>query len=114
MIDINAEAQKSLLKSGLDIVFQYPQSKETMPVVSFFTISEKGSFGADDEAWFQDGTIAVDIFAHSPAQCGELALRVNGCMENDGWRRDFSMDVADDADGVFHKTMRFTKSFYIK
>lgn len=114
MIDVNACAQLSLEKTGANVVYLYPQSKEKLPVIGFYTLMEQGSFSADNSVCFRDATVAVEIFAASPKECGELAKRVDCCMGADDWMREFSRDIPDDTDGIFHKSMRFTRTFYLE
>lgn len=113
MIDINLEAQKALLKTGYRIVFQYPQCMAQFPVVSFNTVSESGDMSADNLTISQRGTVEIDIFASTPKECGEMALVIDSVMAEEGWIRVVSGDTNAETDGVFCKTMRFTKSFYI-
>lgn len=113
MIDINIEAQRALDTTGYKVVFHYPQSTETLPVVSFYMISESGDMSADNSEMFQTGVIGIDIFTDTPMQGGEMALNINAAMSAHGWCRIMSMDVPEETDGVFHKAMRYTKSFFI-
>ena len=110
MIDVNTEAEKSLKKTGYNVVFQYPKSFTNLPVISFYTISESGSFSCDNDEAIQDGTIVADIWTKSPKEGGAISVTVNSVLSQDGWTRDFSRDVPGEEKNIYHKTMRFTKS----
>ncbi len=110
MIDVNLEAEKSLIKTGFNIVFHHPKEKQALPCVSFYTLSEQGSFSSDNTETIQTGRIQVDVWTKKPQDSGEMATKINNIMINDGWVRELSMDVPDDSE-VYHKTFRFSKIF---
>ncbi len=114
MIDINAEVYNILEGTGYDIVFHYPQRLGALPVVSFYTVSESGEMSADNVEMFRSGVIGVDIYANAPAQCGEIAASVGAALADNGWGHIMSTDVPEETDGVFHRAMRYTKSFFVQ
>ena len=111
MIDFNSEIEGAL--SGLDceVVFRHPRRFSRLPVVSYYTLTENVAMRADNTELVQGGYAQVDIWAARPRECGDLAVEVNRLMENDGWLRQFSMDVKPEDDEVYHRTMRFAKAF---
>lgn len=111
-MDINEDAEKSLLKTGYNVVFQYPQCFSKLPIISFYTLNEHGTAAYDNLEAFRDGTIEVDIWARTPKECSRAAAEVRSVMQSDGWNELFSMDVPREKDSVYHRTMRLTKSFY--
>lgn len=114
MIDINAEVYNILEETGYDIVFHYPQRLGVLPVVSFYTISESGEMSVDNIEMFRAGVIGIDIYAPSPAKCGEMGLFIDAALKRNGWSHIMSMDVPEETDGVFHRAMRYTKSFFVQ
>lgn len=42
MIDINAEAEKSLSDVKCKAVFQYPKNFNNLPIISYYTVTECG------------------------------------------------------------------------
>ena len=46
MIDINAEAEKSLSDVKCKAVFQYPKNFNNLPIISYYTVTECGGFYA--------------------------------------------------------------------
>ena len=102
MIDINAEAEKSLSDVKCKAVFQYPKNFNNLPIISYYTVTECGGFYADNDESIQDGHIQIDIWAEIPKECSDLAAEVNEVM---------SMDVPENDKKIYHKTMRFQKYF---
>lgn len=113
MRDINHEAEQSLSRLGCSVCYSHPKTFTSLPVVSFFNVSEKGAFYADNEESVQSGYVQVDVWAAEGAQCGFLALNVNEIMTGDGWTRQMSADIPEDNEKIYHKTMRFHKYFTV-
>lgn len=110
MVDINAEAEKTLSELPYTLCFYYPEQWNTFPIVSFYNLTESGAFASDNEEDIQKGTVVVDIWALSPSECGKINIEITELMKSDGWCRETSMDVPK-TDGVYHRTMRFSKIF---
>lgn len=110
MIDVNAEAEKSLANLQCKVVYYHPSESIKLPCVSWYTVSEMPNGSYDNGEWFSKATIVVDVWAKTPAKVGTLALEVNSVLNAEGWVRNWSMDVAPD-NGVHRKSMRFTKVF---
>ena len=112
MIDVNAEAEKTLSVLGCKITYYYPENFNDLPVVSFYNLTETPDFSSDNEEDIQSGCVVVDIWADDPSQCGEIGLQVNDVMTADNWCREFSKDLPRDGD-IYHRTMRFKKFFVL-
>ncbi|MEE1224000.1 MAG: hypothetical protein UH081_01950 [Clostridia bacterium] len=108
---VNTAARKALSKVGCSVAFQYPKHFLNLPVISFYTVREQGSLSCDNEEAFRDGTIAVDVWAKTPAECANIAVRASAALIDDGWMRIFEMDVPCGSGDVYHRTLRFIKSF---
>lgn len=111
-MDINEDAERSLMKTGYSIVFQYPQCFSELPVISFYTTDERGTAAYDNIGAFRDGTVAVDIWARSPRECADISAQVRDAMLSDGWSELFSADVPRGSGDIYHRTIRLVKSFY--
>lgn len=112
MIDVNAEAEKTLSALDCKITYYYPDEFNDLPIISFYSLTEAPDFSADNTEVIQSGCVAVDIWADEPSQCGKISLQVNNIMTADGWQREFSRDLGRQ-NGIYHKTMRFCKIFNI-
>ncbi len=112
MTDINSEAEKSLSGLSCALSYYYPSDFKTLPIVSFYTLTENNPFATDNAPDIQRGYISVDVWTDSAAGCGALSIEVNGKLEGDGWTREFSRDMPPES-GISHKTMRFVKEFYL-
>lgn len=112
MIDVNAEAKKTLSALNCKITYYYPENFNKLPIVSFYNLTEKPDFSCDNEEAIQGGTVIIDIWADKPSECGEIGIKVNKIMTADNWNREFSMDIKPEG-GVYHRTMRFSKFFVL-
>ena len=112
MLDVNRELENSLQNLSCALVYRQPSGFNALPVVSYYNITESASFSADNEEQMIDGVIQLDVWAKLPSQCGEIALEINGLLTEDGWVRQFSMDVPKQSkERAYHKTLRYTKTF---
>ena len=113
MIDVNLEAEKALVQTGYTVVYSYPDNFNDLPVISFYTLTESGSFACDNSEAIQEGCVQVDIWADEPQDCGDIALKVNEVMNANGWVREMSRDVPNPDSRVIHKTARFSKEILL-
>ena len=113
MVDINAQAQAALEKTGYNVVFRYPQNMGEIPVIAFYTVSESGELSADNCEMFRRGVIGADVFGTTPMECMLMSQSAETAMKADGWDMIEAADADSEADGVFCRKMKFTKSFYV-
>ncbi len=112
MLDVNEELEKSLKALSCPLVFQHPDGFNKLPVVSYYNLTESVSFAYDNEEQIQDGVVQLDIWAAVPKKCGEIAAEINSLLTEDGWIRQFSMDIPKQSgERAYHRTMRYVKSF---
>lgn len=111
-MSINTEVREILLNTGYNVVFQYPKGFRALPVISFYTIKEYGAESYDNEEAFRNAEVVVDIWANAPTECEEIAQYAAQAMANDGWSELFRMDVPRGSNDIYHRNMRFIKSFY--
>lgn len=110
MIDINTEAEKALSALPYKLVFSHPEAWNELPAVSFYDIAAGGVFSNDNLPGFIDGLVAVDVWTREPSQAGTIALEITAVMEADGWRCEMNR-FADKTDGIYHRALRFGKTF---
>nr|DAZ26013.1 MAG TPA: tail component [Caudoviricetes sp.] len=114
MIDINQEARKTLNKlETVTVTYQYPRNFNTLPIVTYYTLTERSGMAYDNTEVMQDGTIQIDIWGSNAKICTDLAIQIHNLMVTDGWNREMSMDIPNPDREVYHKTMRLTKSFQL-
>ena len=65
MIDINAEAEKSLSDVKCKAVFQYPKNFNNLPIISYYTVTECGGFYADNARVFKTGIFKLTYGGNS-------------------------------------------------
>lgn len=108
------EQVKNLLENGLDGVtvrYQYPDDFANLPVVTYYTLTRRGSFGYDNTVVSNTHTMVIDIWANYPKESEELNEKINTLMSGDGWYHEMEMDVPNPDPKVKHRTIRFTKIF---
>lgn len=112
MVDVN-EQVKNLLEQldGITVKYQYPDSFNKLPVVTYYTLSQRGSASYDNIVAARNNTIVIDIWADYPKQTVALSVKINKLMLSDGWYHEMEMDVPNPDNSVKHRTMRFTKIF---
>ena len=114
MLDINQELKKSLKNLEVKTVFQYPDSFVELPIVSYYTVSDKIKMFVDNGAFIEEGYINLDIWTKTPKEGFDIAQAVNSALDKDGWIMQFMMDVKKESDeNIYHRTMRFKKQFVI-
>lgn len=112
MVDVNMELERSLSGLSCTLVYRQPDGFNALPVVSYYNLTESGSFAADNEEQLQDGVIQLDIWAGTPKECADISGEINGLLAADGWVRRFSMDVPkQEGERVCHRTMKYVKTF---
>lgn len=112
MVDINAEAEKTLLRLPYKLCFYYPEQWNELPTVSFYDLNNVKTFAADNAGGMATGYIAVDIWTSEPSQGGQMAGEVISLMEADGWWCELNKSLPK-TDGAYHKTLRFGKNFVL-
>ncbi|MGN0180515.1 MAG: hypothetical protein ACI4DY_13915 [Monoglobaceae bacterium] len=115
MVDINRTANKILSpikNAGASLCYQYPESFEKLPAVSFFNLLTAEEFRADNVEVSQLARLQIDIWAQKKTQPGELAIKINELMQADGWIRELDRDLPREENHVYHRTMRFAKEIY--
>lgn len=114
MVDANAEVRKILNKlHNVTVTYQYPKSFKKLPAVSYYTLTEQGSAAYDNRAVMQDSTIQIDIWADMPKQCTDISMNIYTLLAADDWCQEMVMDVPNPDGDVYHRTMRFVKTFII-
>ena len=116
MIDVNAVADSLLApleNEGVVLCYQYPESFNELPVVSFYNLITEEGFRADCREEAQVSRVQIDIWAEKKTQPGRIAVRVNELMQNGGWQRELDRDLPKKTEAhVYHRTMRFAKEIF--
>lgn len=108
---INKEVEKILGKLSVKAVYSSPSKCPVLPCVSYYTLSEKSGFNCDNDELITDVYVQLDIWADNGEKCGMIAAEVNSLMKENGYYRELELDVPKADDGVYHRSMRFVKSY---
>lgn len=111
MTDVNKEVGEILKGLNIRVVYSSPAECGELPAVSYYTLSEKGGFSCDNEESITDVSVQTDIWADEGYKCGMIGMELNSLMREYGFHRELSMDVPKGDDGIYHRTMRFVKSY---
>lgn len=112
MLDINEQLERDLQGIDADVMYYYPEALKKLPAVTYYNISEKGYASYDNEESVIYGAVQIDVWCRdNPAQVGKIALQIKECLYKKGWVRETALDIPSGEDGVFHRTMRFSKIF---
>ncbi|MGM9935771.1 MAG: hypothetical protein ACI38A_00315 [Candidatus Ornithomonoglobus sp.] len=110
MIDINADAEKTLAALPYKLVYTRPEQWNELPVISFYDLNTSGAFASDNETDIDKGLLVIDIWARDPSQAAKIACEVISVMNAAGWYTELNRHV-DKTDGIYHRTTRFSKIF---
>lgn len=110
-MDINAEVEQILKNLSVKAVYSSPTECVELPFVSYYLLEEKGSFYADNEEQISDASVQIDIWTDEGYKCSVISLELNSLMHNAGFYREMMADVPKTEDGVYHRIMKFTKSY---
>lgn len=111
MVDVNIEIERDLKNIGIEAVYFFPENFNTLPVVSFYNLFEGSHMSCDNSELILRGVVQIDVWDKNPAEIGRIASRIKNGLTQNGWVREMAMDVANNGDNVYHRTMRFCKIF---
>ena len=108
---INEELEAALSGLNVRVTYASPSQYGVLPCVSYYTLTEKSGFGYDNEDIITDALVQIDVWADKGYKCGEIAAEINVIMSTAGYQRQLSMDIPSDGDGVYHRALRYAKSY---
>ncbi len=114
MVDVNKIVREILGGiDGVKVTYYYPNEFNNLPIISYYELTTTTGMRYDNAEQAQVSTVVVDVWGSGGGECSRLAVKVDAAMQNNGWYREFSRDMPPDG-GVYHKTMRFSKSIFYK
>ena len=113
MTDANKEVEELLSGLGVRVVYSSPAECGELPAVSYYMLSENGGFSCDNNESMTDIRVQVDVWTAEGKACSELAARTAELLKGGGFCRELAMDIPKGDDGVYHRTMRFTKCYVL-
>ncbi|MDD4292166.1 MAG: hypothetical protein PHX51_08060 [Clostridia bacterium] len=100
-------------QGSIPVYYAYPQKFTSLPVVSFYELSNSVGSAADDDELMSNISFSVDIWAKTPEETHRIGASVNSAMATLGFVRDGSYDLYEDAGaaGIYHRNMNFSGKF---
>lgn len=108
---INKEVEAILKELSVKAVYSSPSKRFELPCVSYYTLSEKSGFNCDNTEMITDVYVQLDVWSDRAEKCGNIAAEVSLLMNKNGYYRELELDVPRGDDGVYHRSMRFVKSY---
>lgn len=109
--DVDTEVEELLSAAAANVVYAHPAGRTELPAVSYYMLSEKGVFSCDNEEHAACVQVQTDVWAAGGKECADTAAEVCAAMAAGGFAREFAMDVPKSDDGVYHRTIRFAKTY---
>jgi len=105
----NDAALVALLGSVDKILYAYPNDFNALPVVCYLEQDSRQSAFYNDVGFSDSSSIVIDIWANDTTT--PIATRVDEILTSALYTREYAGDVPDPDTRVFHKTMRFRRTF---
>lgn len=108
---INKEVEAILKELSVKAVYSSPSRCMELPCISYYTLYEKSGFNCDNTEMITDVYVQLDVWSDRGEKCGNIAAEVNLLMSKNGFYRELELDAPRGEDGVYHRSMRFVKSY---
>jgi hypothetical protein len=89
--------------------FQYPTDFTTLPLLSYFEVDNLPSLFADNQEIGSEIVYQIDLWGK--ASLSAYALAVDAVMTGMDFVRVSAQDLYEDAEHVYHKSMRFKRDY---
>ena len=99
----------SALGSASKIQYFYPNDFNALPVVTYSETNNQNVKWFDNMPWADESTIGIHVWANVSTTA--LCKLVDSIMAAGLYTRDFSSDVPEPDVKIFHRVMRYRRSF---
>ena len=107
MIDLKPAMLNALSALPACTAAAFAREEASLPVI---TVSQEGgevTARADGEAYLEEYTMAVDVYAAAPEEAEALAIRADAALSALGLRRADTRDEYDEGAYAWRKTLRY-------
>lgn len=105
----NDSALVAALGSNTKIQYFYPNSFNALPVVCYQETNNQNMEFYDNAPFADESTIQIDVWANVSTTA--ICKLVDTVMTANLYTRDFASDVADPDAKIFHRVMRYRRTF---
>ena len=106
---INDATLVTALGSSAKIQYQYPNDFNTLPIVTYFESGTRQLDFYDDMPATDESTITIDVWANVSTTA--ISKIIDDIMARNLYTRDFGTDVPDPDVKIFHKSLRYRRTF---
>lgn len=97
------------LGSNTKIQYAYPNAFNALPIITYLESNNRTTDWYDDTPAAEESTITIDIWAN--VSTSSLAKLVDAALAAVLYTRDFAADVPDPDAKIFHKSLRYRRTF---
>jgi len=97
------------LGSNTKIQYFYPNSFNTLPIITYQETNNRNADFFDNKPFSDESTIQIDVWTNVSTTA--IAKLVDSVMQNLLFTRDFSSDVPNPDEKIFHRVMRYRRTF---
>jgi len=105
----NDAALVAALGSATKIQYAYPNAFNALPIVTYMESNNRMTDWYDDTPAAEESTITVDVWAN--VSTSALSKLVDTALAAVLYTRDFAADVPDPDTKIFHKVLRYRRTF---
>lgn len=97
------------LGSASKIQYAYPNAFNALPIITYLESNNRTTDWYDDTPAAEESTITVDVWAN--VSTSALTKLVDAALAAVFYTRDFAADVPDPDAKIFHKVLRYRRTF---
>jgi len=105
----NDPALVAALGSSTKIQYAYPNDFNTLPIITYLESNNRMTEWYDDNPAAEESTITVDVWAN--VSTSALSKLVDAALAAVLYTREFAADVPDPDAKIFHKSLRYRRTF---
>lgn len=107
MLNLKPVIYNLLKQTGIEVTYFYPQSNESLPLISYFEVSNVEIARVGFKEALTEFVYQIDVWAMKPSECSDIAIQIDELMRTNGFRRQFSTDMFEQDTNIHHKSLRY-------
>ena len=106
---IGNSALTAALGSSTKIQYAYPNDFNSLPIVTYLEINNQHRDFFDNAPFSEESVIQIDVWTNVSTTA--ISKLVDAALVADFYTRDYAADVPDPSDKVFHKVLKYRRTF---